>query len=424
VPLLFIDYDIGPAPLQSLRQVSTIVLDVEAVRSRSATWDFHHSDGAISMKRSILASLFLLPGISACGGLGQSNPGVLPQAASAPLAPGAAVREVQGGSAALPAAPFTAGPTYRLYVANAGNNSITIYQTSASGNRPPIATISGSNTQLANPWELSEDANGNLYVANQGPSGSILVFAHGATGNVAPIRAIAGPLTGLSTALYAATVDKTTGKVFAMAQVAGGDGGASELLRFASNASGDEAPGATSPGDLSSPWQLAFDSTGKNIIEASAGVCCAAFSAGIYTFEKQFANGANPTELYSIDNFGNWGVADDPTTKTYLVSGADGVEAGIFRFQEDTVGHGGYDGGTPSYTPAVESVITSDTCGSQLALGPDRNIYVVHSTWGGRCATDAVHVYQHDASGSATPLRVLTGAATQLDQPSGILVGK
>jgi hypothetical protein len=375
------------------------------------------------MKRTILASLFLLPGLSACGGLGQSNPGVLPQAASAPLAPGAAVRAVPSDSAALPATPFTAGPSYRLYVANAGNNSITVYQTSASGNTAPVATISGSNTQLQNPWELSEDASGDLYVASQGPSGTILVFAHGASGNVAPIRVIAGPLTGLSTALYAATVDKTTGKIFAMAQVAGGDGGASELLRFASNASGNEAPGAASQGDLNSPWQLAFDSTGKDIIESSAGVCCDAFSAGIYTYEKQFANGANPTEPYAIDNFGNWGIADDPTTKTYLVSGADGAEAGIFRFQEDTVGHGGYDGGTPSYTPAVASVITSDTCGSQLALGPDRNIYVVQSTHNGRCATDAVYVYQHDASGNIAPLRVLAGAATHLDQPTGILVG-
>jgi len=376
------------------------------------------------MKRSIFASLLLLPSLSACSGLGLSSSGGLPQAANAPLAPVGAIRDVGGDSAALPAAPFAAGPTYRLYVANAGSNSVSAYQTSASGNTAPVATISGANTQLKNPWQISEDANCDLYVQNQGPSGSILVFAHGASGNVAPIRVIAGSLTGLSTSLYAASVDKTTAKIFAIAQVAGEDGGTSELLRFAPNASGDEAPGAASQGTLSSAWQLAFDSTGKNIIEASGGVCCAAFSEGVYTFEKQFANGGNPTEPYAIDNFGNWGIADDPATKTYLVSGADGVEAGIFRFQEDTVGHGGYDGGTPSYTPAVDSVITSDTCGSQLALGPDRNIYVVHSTGLDRCTTDAVYVYQHDASGNATPLRVLTGAGTHLDQPTGIYVGK
>jgi hypothetical protein len=375
------------------------------------------------MKRSILVALFLLPGLSACGGLGQSTSGGVPQGASAPLAPDAGVRDSLGASARLPAAPELADSHYYLYVTNTGNNSITVYNTTASGNTAPVATIAGSNTLLNNPWQLSKDAKGNLYVANKGGS-NILVFAHGANGNVAPIRAISGPLTGLS-GLYTAIVDQKTEKIFAVANLPPPAAGESQLLRFPLSATGDEAPLATSPG-LSSAYQLASDSTGKKLLYASKGVCCTTSTFGVYSVEK-FPNAAHPFQLPNIYNFGPTGLADDPTTGTFLVSGNDGVTQGIFRFREDTAGHGAYEYGPPpppSYSPAVVSVITSDICGGQLALGHDRNIYVAHSTYGSSCAADAVYVYQHDASGNAAPLRVLSGSATQLDQPSGIYVGK
>jgi hypothetical protein len=381
---------------------------------------------AIRTKRFLLATLLFLPSLSACSGVGRSNPAVLPQSASAPLAPDAAVREAQSDSALSPAAPYVAGPNDLLYVANAGSNSITVYHTGASGNTAPLATIAGANTQLDSPGPLSEDANGDLYVANDHfilPA-SILVFKHGANGNVAPLRVITGPLTGLSTNyLEAVTVDQTTGKIFAMLGTQNG-GGASELVRFPPNASGNQAPLATTVNGLFSALELASDSTGHNIIEASDGECCNSATFGVYTFAKQFPNGANPTSIYAVNSFDAVGVADDPTTKTYLASGTDGVSSGIFRFDEDTVGHGVPPfGGSPNYTPPVVSLITSDTCGRQLALGYQRSIYVAHNASLG-CSTDAVYVYRHDASGSVAPLRILTGSATKLDQPTGIYEGK
>jgi len=320
----------------------------------------------------------------------------------------------------LPPTPV-ADPSYRLYVANAGNNSITVYGAFASGHAAPIATIIGSNTQLSGPGQLSEDASGNLYVANRGTS-SILVFAHGANGNVAPIRVIAGPLTGLSY-LGAAMFDKPTGQIIAVAELP--PDGESELLRFAPDATGNEAPLAASQPNLDPTNEIASDSAGKNIIEAGGAVCCIWWAAGVETFKKAFPNGASLGWIYQVNSFPDSGIANDPTTKTYLVSGSDGAEQGIFRLDDDTDGHGANDGVPPNFTPAVVSVITSDTCGSQLALGDDRNIYVAHSTaYPGSCASDAVYVYEHDASGNAAPIRVLTGPATQLDQPAGIYEGQ
>ena len=71
----------------------------------------------------------------------------------------------------------------------------------------------------------------------------------------------------------------------------------------------------------------------------------------------------------------------------------------------------------------VVSVITSETCAGQIAIGYLRNIYAVHSKASG-CPADAIYVYTHDSSGNVPPLRVLSGPATKLDEPVGIYEGQ
>jgi hypothetical protein len=73
-------------------------------------------------------------------------------------------------------------------------------------------------------------------------------------------------------------------------------------------------------------------------------------------------------------------------------------------------------GCAPVWRPAIITTITSDTFGSQLALGYLRNIYVTHGTQSG-CPKDAIYVYAHDSAGNAAPLRILSGSATRLAAP-------
>ena len=68
-----------------------------------------------------------------------------------------------------------------VYVANgddgAGPASIAVYAASASGNVAPIRTIVGPKTGLANPFGVAVDAKGYLYVSNfSRPGGSVVVF--------------------------------------------------------------------------------------------------------------------------------------------------------------------------------------------------------------------------------------------------------
>jgi hypothetical protein len=70
-----------------------------------------------------------------------------------------------------------------IYVANAGNNSVTVYApvspvVDQTLNGPPLATISGGNTGLNQPFNIAVDAGGKIYVTNDnGGAGNVTVYA-------------------------------------------------------------------------------------------------------------------------------------------------------------------------------------------------------------------------------------------------------
>jgi hypothetical protein len=275
--------------------------------------------------------------------------------------------------------------------------------------------------------------------------GSVLVFAHGAKGNVAPIRVLTGSKTQIQTVL-GVTVDKTTGKLFVESSISPSYGPWNPnitLLRFPPNSTGNATPFASGPFAQSySPGgiQIDSDSTGQNIIawvaipEAEYYPCCQSITA----VAKQFANNNQPAQPYTFSNIagmnGYPGIADDPTTETYLVSGqyqtctgsgssppSTTTVTGIIRFAEGVSGDAYY-GDAQECKENLKPVLSilKDTCAGQLAIGYLRNIYVVHDG----CPTDAIYVYTQDSSGNAKPLRILSGSATKLDGPVGIYEGQ
>lgn len=370
----------------------------------------------------------LLPFLAACGG-GGSMQSSLPQqiASSSPDGLGDTERTVEPAGAERQLE-YVSSSADLLYVGNPGNNSITVYPHGATGNAAPVAIIAGWRTGIDHPGQLAEDAQGNLYVANgayalgMSAKPAILVFAHGANGNVYPIRVLAGPLTGIHN-VGAMTVDQTTGKIFVddyRFQTQGFLVDVS-LLRFPPNATGNTPPYARSTPGLFPARQLTSDSTGKNVIEAHAQNEPSNFGLGIDTLFKQFANNTSavPAPGFPIDSLDAAGIVDDPTTKTYLTTSP----GGIYRFAETTSGNGTVEGHPATFKPATVAVISSDTCGTQLALGYLRNIYVTHSKQFG-CSSDAMYVYAPYASGNVPPIRVLTGGATGLSRPYGIFEGR
>ena len=371
------------------------------------------------MKRLLYALALLLPFLAACGS-GGSTFATQPQVANVPstsLYEDEVTRSAQTQAMRQPQ--YVSSSSDLLYVGNITNNSITVYRHDVSGNATPLRVIAGSNTGIDTPGQLSEDAQGNLYVANgdyalpRSAHPAILVFAHGASGNVAPIRKLSGAATGLHN-IGAMTVDKTTGKIFVFDYSVPGTSGRLidvSLLRFAPNAAGNVAPFARSAPTLFPAYQIDSDSTGIDLIEAHNTNEPDTIGDGINVLVKQFPNAATPGSPYQVYYLFAGGVADDPTTKTYLAATANG----IYRLAERTSGAAGGPNGV-DLTPPPVSVITSATCGGQLSLGYLRNIYTT-------CG-NAVDVYSHDASGHVSPLRVISGSATGLDAPFGIYEGQ
>jgi len=100
-----------------------------------------------------------------------------------------------------------------LYVLNSSggpdkSGSLTVYPPAANGNVAPKATIANGvkdkQTKFQSPAGMALDVAGNIYVTNDGSanggtdSDSITIYAAGKFGDVAPIKIISGPHTGLN----------------------------------------------------------------------------------------------------------------------------------------------------------------------------------------------------------------------------------
>ena len=125
-----------------------------------------------------------------------------------------------------------------LFVPDLGNNSVTVYSRTASGNTAPIRTLSGAATGLSSPIGLTVDrVNNELLVANIG-NNSITVYSRTASGNTAPIRTLSGAATGLN-GPEGLAVDTVNGELV-VANFSG-----SSVTVYSRTASGNAAPART-----------------------------------------------------------------------------------------------------------------------------------------------------------------------------------
>jgi DNA-binding beta-propeller fold protein YncE len=177
----------------------------------------------------------------------------------------------------------------RLYVANAGNNSVLVFEnaTTTQGPIAPSRTISGAGTQITGISSLHVDtANDLLWVVNP-TTNSLLVFspASSANGSPNPVRIVSGNNTGLVTPAYLLETGST---LFISC--------AGSIVRFAgANAlSGNIAPAAVINGTntgLITPTQLAYNSGTDELYTADSGSSTVSvFSTASTAFGNVFPN--------------------------------------------------------------------------------------------------------------------------------------
>ena len=164
-----------------------------------------------------------------------------------------------------------------LFVANPLRGAIEVFTLSAAGNQAPLRTLSGAMTLINTPGGVAVDlVHDELIVASVvdnagGLDGPIAIFPRTASGNVAPLRAIHGPATGIAQAFQVA-VDPAADEIFVASW--GEDGSPPSGVRvFRRTANGNVAPLRTLAGpatQLMRPVGVFVDPTRNELLVSDA----------------------------------------------------------------------------------------------------------------------------------------------------------
>src|SRR4029077_14229482 len=129
----------------------------------------------------------------------------------------APVRTIQGARSGLsrPETVAVDEVNDEIYVGDPGDRRVLVYKRSADGDASPVRTIQGDKTKLLQIVGIAVDPVRNLLVVStypplRGGHTGLLIFNRTDSGNVAPLRTISGPKTGI-TRLRQIGLDPATG---------------------------------------------------------------------------------------------------------------------------------------------------------------------------------------------------------------------
>ncbi len=147
-----------------------------------------------------------------------------------------------------------------------GNNEITVYSRTANGNVAPVRTIAGALTGFNGVTNVAPDTvHSELVMSNCNP-GSVLVFPFAANGNVAPSRKISGAATGL-TCTGDVAVDTVNDEILVLDEIN------NTISAFARTANGNVAPLRVLQlaGTVTNPDFFALDTVNNELVVPSNG---------------------------------------------------------------------------------------------------------------------------------------------------------
>ncbi len=257
-----------------------------------------------------------------------------------------------------------------LFVPNAGevdpqnsfDASITVYDAGASGNTPPLRTITGPSTGFFRqdqgpPLEIVLDAaNHEIFVSNLWAP--VTVYGETASGDAAPLRTFAPPFPVGSIGSYGIDVDSLHEEVFVAR--------ANAIRVYGRSASGSDAPLRT----LSGP---------ATTIGEALDVFVDTVNDELYVVDQDFP--------YAISVFSRTASGDTPPLRR--ISGAATALQSPLALFVDTVNN--------------EIVVANSASHAPETL-------------------QGVVVYSRTADGDVVPLRTLTGVDTGLHYPTGVFV--
>lgn len=292
------------------------------------------------------------------------------------------------------------------YSAKFPSGAVAVYRSGATGHARPLQYIAGGKTGLSTPSDIAVDSDGNMYVANFHGINSdrVTVYASGATGNVAPIRTIAGPHTGLAKP-FGIALNPVNGDIY-VTNRQGGSSLVGSITIYSSGSSGNVAPIRTIEGPatgLNNPGSLVLDASGNIYvpnIKANSITVYNAGSAGnaapTTTISGSHTQLHQPFQL-TLDSSLNIYTANfsTPTSLTIYAAGATGNATPMRMIAGTKTKLDGPDG---------------------IALDAGANIYAAEYD------SNRITVYAPTANGNAGPMWSIKGERTGIICPSGIVI--
>ena len=289
-----------------------------------------------------------------------------------------------------------------IFVANLTDASVTVYARLGSGNVAPLRTLRGPSTGLAGVWGVAVDlAHGELFVANTSDT-SIAVFDLTAAGDTAPKRKLTGAATLLNSPRGIA-IDPVHDEL-----VVSNVGNAS-ITVYARAAGGNVAPLRVIQGPntmLSGPIDVAVDWVHEELVVANQSS-----AVSVSTFARTATGDVAPLRRIAGDQTTlsiPRGVALDLARGEIAV--ADNDNQGIAFFARTATGN----------VAPLRRLIGPDTLvqspNSAAIDGVNGELLIPNFV------ASSIIVHALPVSGNTPPLRTIAGGSTGMNRPVGIAV--
>jgi len=285
--------------------------------------------------------------------------------------------------------------------------SITVYNSNAKGDAPPVRVIQGPHTQMDWPTALTLDPDRNeLFVANDGGN-SILVFDASASGDATPLRVLKGPKSLVSNPtgvyldqknkeLWVANFGNHTSAAYD--PMASGDTPPIRVIRSAK--ASDSVPG------MGNPHPIAYDTKREEILVPN----CVAHPQ-IAVFARLAEGGAKP--LRRVEGQGSMlgrtmhGIVYDPIHDEFTVPQ---------QFAQAILTYRGSANGEEPPVRIIQGPHSQLDAPEHLEVDPVHNEIFVPTRHA------SVLVFPRDGEGDIAPIRVLEGPDTLLTGDNVIAV--
>jgi NHL repeat-containing protein len=291
------------------------------------------------------------------------------------------------------AGPALKTPGPGLFVADTANNAVDAFQSTDNGNVAPTSAISGVDTGLSSPHGVAVGADGSIYVANDGGSGSITVYGPGSSGDAVPIRTMT--CGGLSTPAGIAL--DHAGNLF----VANSTG--KSISVFSPTDTGCVAGNRVIKGIhtcLFEPQDVDLRSDGVIYVASSSAVLVFRATAHGDAQPIQKITGSN-TQLFPHVN----GVSLDSALNIYATSASVHNQARVTVYAPAATGN-------VAPIRMISGAATTLNSADKIEIDPTDQAFVTSGA--------AVDVFAAGASGNVAPVQTITGSATTLVSPAGL----